>query len=224
MTNNFTTNKKSEASQKIVPIKEIRDSIVVLNDNSIRMVVMTSSLNFALKSTEEQEAIVFQYQNFLNSLDFHIQFFIQSRELNIENYIESLRVKEKQQTDELLKIQTKEYIDFIKEFVTTTKIVSKTFYVVVPYSPPVLQVENNIFFDFINKILKKEPTPKTTPQEEFEKNKTQIQQRVDTIIQGLSRTGIRAIPLNTEELIELFYGLYNPDEKEKGAVPQIKTD
>ena len=124
--NNFTINKKSEASQKIVPIKKIRDGVVILNDNSMRMILMTSSLNFALKSSKEQDAIIFQYQNFLNSLDFHIQFFIQSRALNIENYIESLNEKEQQQTDELLKIQTKEYIDFIREFVISTKIVKKS--------------------------------------------------------------------------------------------------
>ncbi len=219
--NNFTTNKKSEASQKIVPIKEIRDGVVILNDNSMRMILMTSSLNFALKSNEEQRAIIFQYQNFLNSLDFHIQFFIQSRALNIENYIKSLDEKEKQQTDELLKIQTKEYIDFIREFVISTKIVNKTFYVVVPYSPPLIKIQNNILFDFINKILKKETKPRATPQEEFEKNKIQLQQRTDTIIQGLSRAGIRSIPLNTEELIELFYGLYNPGEKERGTIPKL---
>src|SRR3989344_6375401 len=119
-------------SQEILQIKEIRDGVLILKDGSLRVVMMASSLNFALKSGDEQTAIVMQYQNFLNSLDFTVQFFIQSRKLNIEPYIEILKGAERKQVNELLKIQIAEYVEFIRTFVRASSIVSKSFYVVVP--------------------------------------------------------------------------------------------
>ncbi|MFC1625292.1 hypothetical protein ACFL1O_00180 [Patescibacteria group bacterium] len=214
---------KSRSSQEFVSIKEVRDGVLILRDNSLRIVLMTSSLNFALKSSNEQEAIILQYQSFLNSLDFSVQFLIHSRNLNIEPYLETLREKEQQQTDELLKIQTREYIEFVKEFVTATNIVNKTFYVVIPYKPSVLVTKEGpigSIFKFLKKLSKKQEKPEITPQERFEEQKLQLQQRVSTVIQGLSRSGIRIAPLNTEELIELLYGLYNPGELEKTKLPE----
>ena len=158
---NTTANKKNNSSQDFVPIKEVREGIIVLEDGTLRMVVMASSLNFALKSTDEQEAIILQYQNFLNSLDFFVQFFIQSRNLNIEPYLETLKKKEKEKSDELLKIQIREYIEFVREFVTSTKIVSKSFYVVIPYSPPFLDTRTNPIIGFINKFFKKNKESQT---------------------------------------------------------------
>jgi len=135
---------KPKSSQKFVPIKEIRDDIVILEDNSLKTVLMASSLNFALKSNEEQEAIILQYQSFLNSLDFSVQFFIQSKKLNIEPYLETLKGKEQEQTDDLLKIQIQEYIEFIKEFVTSTNIVTKTFYIITSYKPTLFEEKKNL--------------------------------------------------------------------------------
>jgi hypothetical protein len=217
---------KTKASQEFVPIKEIRDGVLVLDDNSLRMVIMVSSINFALKSKGEQEAIIIQYQNLLNSLDFSVQFLVQSRKLNIEPYLETLRKRQKEQTEELLKIQTAEYMDFIKEFVASTNIVNKNFYVVIPYTPTFFEREqNNPISNFLNKILRrKKEQQQVGTREKFDEYKIQLQQRADLVIQGLSRTGIRAAPLNTEELIELFYILYNPGEIEKSNVPGVDTN
>ncbi|MBU1179073.1 conjugal transfer protein TraC [Patescibacteria group bacterium] len=213
-------NIKSAPSQEFVSIKEIRDGVIILKDGSMRMILMASSLNFALKSADEQEATISQYQNFLNSLDFHVQFYIQSRGLNIETYLEALRKKEREQTDELLKIQTKEYIDFIRDFVASTKIVNKTFYIVIPYSSTIFEKKNNPFSAFLDKILSSGKKTPAISQNDFEKEKNQLLQRADTVTQGLARAGIRTVPLNTEELIELFYGLYNPEEEERTSIPK----
>ncbi len=209
---------KAKSSQDFVEIKEIRDGVVILKDSTMRMVVMASSLNFALKSSDEQEAIISQYQNFLNSLDFSLQFFIESRHLNIEPYLDSLREAEKKQTNELLKIQGREYIEFVKNFVSLTEIVSKTFYVVVPFVPPLLgarpgQELGGIF----SKLFGRKKTANEAG-DNFEEYKSQLQQRAGSVIQGLVRTGVRAVPLDTEELIELFYSLYNPGELAKGGL------
>ncbi len=211
---------KSKSSQDFVPIKEIRDNVLILKDGSYRMLLMTSTFNFALKSSDEQTAIILQYQNFLNSLDFSIQIFIQSRSLNIEPYLETLRQREKEQTNELLKIQMREYIDFVKEFVATTSIVNKSFYIVVPYSSSGLSVKENPISNVFSKFFPSDRAKSsTTPQEKFEECKIQLQQRTDSIIQGLSRVGIRTAPLKTEEIIELFFKLYNPSELELTKIP-----
>lgn len=216
---------KAKSSQNFVPIKEIRDGVIILEDGTMRMALMASSLNFALKSGEEQEAIISQFQEFLNSLDFSLQFFIQSRHLNIEPYLDSLREAEKKQFNELLKIQTREYIEFIKSFVSLTEIVSKTFYVVIPFSPSAFGAKSGgglldtagvsgIFGKFLGG---KKDGKGELKGDKFEEYKSQLQQRVEAIIQGLARTSVRAVLLNTEELIELFYTLYNPGELAKGG-------
>lgn len=212
------TQTKAKSSQDFVEIKEIRDGVIILKNSEMRMVLMASSLNFALKSGEEQEAIINQYQNFLNSLYFSVQFFIQSRHLNIEPYLDSLREAEKKQANELLKIQSREYIEFIKNFVSLTEIVSKTFYIVVPFSLSIFGTRPRGELGGIFSKLFGKKSAKTDSENNFEENKNQLQQRANAVIQGLARTGIRTVPLNTEELIELFYSLYNPGELAKGGI------
>ena len=203
-----------KSTQELIPIKEIRDDVVILKDGSLHVILMASTLNFALKSEEEQNAITMQYQNFLNSLDFTVQFFIQSRKLNIDSYVAMLAEIEKNQDNELMKIQTKEYIDFIKNFVKMSNVMAKSFYISVPYSTASMEVKKGFLGNFVSGFFKK-----TVSQEvdRFEENKIQLQQRADIVSQGLARVGVRIAPLNTEELIELFYELFNPGEKEKGG-------
>lgn len=204
----------SKSTQEFVPIKEIRDGVLVLKDNSLRMILMASTLNFALKSEEEQSAIIMQYQNFLNSLDFPVQFFIQSRKLDIGPYIGILNEAEKSQGNELLRIQTREYAEFVKNFVQVTNVMSKTFYIVVPYTNASIEVKKGRLGSLIGGFAggKKDST-----EDNFEQYKIQLQQRSDVVQQGLVRAGVRVAPLNTEELIELFYELYNPGESGKGV-------
>lgn len=216
---------KAKPSQEIVPIQEIREGIIILKDGSLRMILMCSALNFALKSGDEQEAIISGYQSFLNSLDFSLQIFISSRRLNIEPYLDALREAEKKQFNDLLKIQIKEYIDFIKNFVELEKIVSKTFYVVVPYTPPILEIKSGGImsgvFGMIKLLKPGEKGVKRIEEAKFEEYRGQLWQRVEAAVSGLARVGVRAAPLNTEEAIELFYGLYNPGELEKGKPPAV---
>ncbi|MBI2023256.1 hypothetical protein HYT01_01685 [Candidatus Giovannonibacteria bacterium] len=209
-------------SQEILNIEEIRDGVLILKDGTMRAILMASSINFALKSADEQTAIILQYQNFLNSLDFTLQFFIQSRPLNVEPYIDTLKEQEKKQTAELLRIQISEYMDFIRTFVRAANIVTKSFYIVVPFTPPMFDKPSEGVKSLFGSILKpKKKDKRTLNDESFEEYKNQLWQRVDTVIQGIVRTGVRTVPLNTEELIELFYGLYNPGELEKGKPPSI---
>lgn len=208
-------------SQEILQIEEIRDGVLILKDGSLRGVLAASSLNFALKSADEQTAVIMNYENFLNSLDFSVQFFIKSRKLNIEPYIETLKQAESKQTNELLKIQISEYIEFVRAFVRAANIMSKGFYIVVPFTPPFFETPKEGIKSLMSVFGSGSQRQKTMSQEKFEEYKNQLWQRADSVIQGLVRGSVRAVPLNTEELIELFYGLYNPGELEKGKPPSI---
>ena len=203
----------SKATQDFVPIQEVRDGVVVLKDGSLRSVLLASSLNFSLKSDDERNAILFQFQDFLNSLDFPIQIFIQSRRLDIRPYIALLEERYKEQTNDLMKIQTQEYIGFIKNFTESTNIMTKSFFVVVPYTPAIIQEGTLSRFNPMSKKDKNEETKQT--EENFEENRTQLEQRVGVVEQGLVRSGVRVVLLGTEEVIELFYKIFNPGETEK---------
>jgi hypothetical protein len=203
--------KVGKPTQDFVPVREVRDGFAVLKDGSMRAIVMTSSLNFALKSADEQSAILFQFQDFLNSLDFSIQIFLQSRKLDIRPYIALLEERKKVQTNDLLKIQTQEYIGFVKNFTETTNIMTKSFFVVVPYSPAILQKGGGL--SMLRR--KNEGEEQKKDDELFEENRAQLEERVAVVEQGLTRTGVRVVQLGSEELIELFYKLFNPGDTEK---------
>ncbi|MEK7068584.1 MAG: hypothetical protein AAB964_02085 [Patescibacteria group bacterium] len=210
------TQVKAQATQDFVPIKEVRDGIVVLKDGSLRALLMASSINLALKSQDEQQAIIGQFQNFLNSLEFSVQFFIESRDLDIRPYIALLEERYAQELDDLMKIQIREYIAFIKDFTERANIMSKNFFIVVPYDPALITRGGGGMAGALSSIL---PTGTTTPaalgDQQFEQYRTQLEQRMSVVEQGLVRTGVRVIPLGTEEIIELFYKLFNPGELEK---------
>jgi hypothetical protein len=197
------------ASQKFVEIDKIKEDMVILKNGAVRAVLLASSINLALKSTEEQDATIYQFQNFLNSIDFPLQFVIQSRKLNIDNYLETIGEIEKKQDNELLKIQTREYIDFVRNFVELQNIMTKHFYISVPFTKE------------ISKGATLTSATKMTD-EQLLKVKDQLWQRVDEIVAGISRVGIKCTPLNTQELTELFYDLYNPEEEGKRDLSQIQ--
>ncbi|MEN9405282.1 MAG: hypothetical protein RLY47_241 [Candidatus Parcubacteria bacterium] len=205
---------KAQSAQKFVPIKEIRSGTVVLVDGSLRSVLLASSLNFALKSESEQTAIIMQFQNLINSIEFPLQFFIESRELDIRPYLALLDAQLKEQTIDLIKVQTREYIEFIKGFTENVNIMSKSFFVVVPYSAAAVSQSSGGITGALGGLMGK----KKDSQEIlniFEENKSQLDQRVAVVSQGLARAGIRAVQLGTEELVELYYKLFNPGDSEK---------
>ncbi len=203
--------KEQKTTQDFVPIQEIRDGVVILKDGSMRAIVLASSLNFALKSADEQNSIIFQFQNFLNSLDFSVQIFIQSKNLDIRPYIALLEERYKEQVTELMKIQTREYIEFIKTFVENSNIMTKSFFMVIPYTPPLMSASSNPLSNLVNK----REGPKITPNEQFNEYRSQLEQRVGVVEQGLVRCGIRVAELGTEEVVELYYKIFNPGETEK---------
>jgi hypothetical protein len=201
----------AKATQEFVTIKEIRDGVVLLKDGDLRAIVLANSTNLSLKSYDEQKATIMQFQSFLNTLDFPVQISVESRRLDIRPYLLLLENKMKTQTEPLLKLQTREYMEFIKNFTETVSIMTKSFFVVVPYTHISLSYNSG----FLEKILSFNRTRSNEEKQlAFEEKRSQLEQRVSVVQQGLARCGIKSAQLGTEEIVEVFYKVFNPGELE----------
>ena len=202
----FSPKQTVGSTQSALKFAEVHNDTIILKDGNLRQILLCSSINFALKSEQEQNAIVFAYQNFLNSLTFPIQILMQSRKLDLGNYLDKLSEKANAQTNELLRAQTLDYIDFVKRLISLANIMDKRFYVVVPYLvPPKMNVGKQIL---------SEQGPVLSA-EEFTSYQQELKQRVQVIESGLNAIGIRTALLNTQQLIELMYVVYNHEEAAK---------
>ncbi|XOB42760.1 MAG: hypothetical protein ACKKMP_01745 [Candidatus Nealsonbacteria bacterium] len=203
-------------TQQIIEIDQIKEGVVILKNRALRGILMVSSINFALKSEDEQNAIIFQFQNFLNSLDFSIEIVMQSKKLNITGYLDKLKELEAKERNELLKIQIAEYQKFIRELIRGGAIMSKQFFVIVPFS--LIELHK------LTAEESKQKKPASLTEEKFQRARTQLWQRMEFVALGLRRCGLQSIPLNTTELIELFWSLYHPEESEVGYYPDIPPE
>jgi len=210
------------ATQAFLEVQDIREGILLLKNNSIRGILMVSSINFALKSEEEQTATIYAFQNFLNSLDFFCQIVIQSRNINITPYLDGLKDLEEKQTNALLREQTTSYREFIKNMVVGDVVMTKSFYMVIPYNLMEIfgvKAAGKQFGVFKQGSATQQNQP--MKDDEFQRCKTQLWQRMEYVSMGLRRCGLEAIPLTTPELIELFWSIHHPDQAEIGYYPEI---
>jgi hypothetical protein len=200
----------AKATQSFVPVKEVRDGIVLLKDGGYRGILMCSSINFALKSEDEQKGIIGGFQTFLNTLDFSVQIVVHSRKMDIRPYIELLQSRMESQSTELMRLQLREYMAFIQNLIEGSAIMTKMFYVVVPFAPA---GANELAHD-LGKIGKKSASETSTADTDFEEYRVQLEQRMALVAGGLASSGLRAAPLGTEEVIELLYRSFNLGDME----------
>ena len=196
---------KSTAAQSYLDIDQVRDGVVIIKDGSMRMVLKATAVNFELKSELERNGIIYGYQNFLNSIEFPIQIIVQSRRLDLDLYLSGLREKTKSITNELLQAQSTDYINFIEQLVTVANIMEKHFYIVVPHYPAQVKKVGGLTKLFT-------PNAGTVAVSDFEEEKRYLMQKVETVAGGMRGVGVYAIQLKTQELIELYYNVYNPEE------------
>jgi len=208
MAKSLAKNKVTNFTQQYLNIAEINDNTIVMKDGTLRAVLLVSSINFALKSEDEQNAVISSYIRFLNNLTFTIQIVVQSRELNIDVYLEYLRGKEKEQTNKLLKVQTADYMEYIKELTSLGKIMNKRFYVIVPYDP--LTDKHKGFFSVLGESLRPATIIKLK-EKTFQRYQEMLSRRVDSVVGGLESMGVAVARLDTQSLIELYYKTYNPE-------------
>lgn len=196
-------------TKQFVQIQEIRNGVVILKNGGLRAVLLTSSMNFILKSSVEQQGIINIFREFLDSIEWPVQIIINSRQINLDNYIADLDERAQKQENELMRLQISEYSDFIKSLISISNIISKNFYIVVPYSP--LNLKKGGILKGLSSGIKTNSYSDAI----LEEYKNQLWQRVKHIQAGLRRLTLRAEPLNTKELLELYYNFYNPTPKTK---------
>ncbi|PIS07425.1 hypothetical protein COT78_03745 [Candidatus Berkelbacteria bacterium CG10_big_fil_rev_8_21_14_0_10_43_13] len=203
----------ANSTQQAIDIAGIKDGVIVMKDGSYRLLLQVAATNFALKSEQEQNSIVFQYQSFLNSLHFPIEIVISSRRLDLTPYIAKIEKLSEKQTTELIKMQTLDYMDFLKKLVDIANIMKKTFYVVVAFSP--LNIKKVGLFGSLFGNKKSSFEHLKISDADFKAHTDQLKQRASTVASGLGGMGLHCFQLSTEQLIELFYLMYNPDEATK---------
>jgi len=208
------------STQQSIPIAGVKDGIMILKDGSYRMVLEVSAVNFALKSEQEQNSLIFQYQSFLNSLHFPVEIVIRSRRLDLNPYLDKINKASETSINELIKMQIGDYVDFVSKLISLANIMKKTFYIVVPYDPiniKKLNVLDSLFaktqtFDHIK-----------VTDTDFKSHTDQLTQRAGIVASGLASMGLHCFQLSTEQIIELFYQIYNPDESAKERVNDANT-
>jgi hypothetical protein len=204
------------STQNTLQIAEVRDGIVIMNDGSYRSVVMVNSINFDLMSSQEQEAVEYSYQGFLNSLYFPIQIFERSQKIDLQPYIQKLDKIRVEHDNMLLALLMEDYIDYMYNLSQQTNIMDKKFYVVIPYFPVIdtankaVEQSKNFLTGFAD-LFNKQEQHVTINEADLENAKTELRNRVQAVLGGLLQCGIKGIPLDTQELIELYYDTYNPD-------------
>jgi hypothetical protein len=204
-----TKTKKSNGipTQSFLKLSEIRDDTIIMQDGTLRAVLTVSSTNFDLKSEEEQNALIYAYQRFLNSLDFHIQIVLQSRKMDIGDYTGKLKGMMDRQTNELLRMQTGEYIEFINRLVESANVMDKNFYVIVPYD---ISVKPAASMNIFGKLVGTGKTQQISSREKsYLDYRKQLDERANTVASNLGSSGLRVVRLNTDQLIELVYNSYN---------------
>lgn len=203
------------STQNTLQIAEIRDGIVIMNDGSFRSVVMVKSINFDLMSPQEQEAVEYAYQGFLNSLYFPIQVFIRSQKVDLQPYIEKLDRIRTEHDNMLLALLMDDYIGYIDQLAHQTNIMDKKFYIVIPYFPVIdaqkAFTQSKNFFTGLTQLFSKTENHVVINEADLEKAKTELRNRVQAVLSGLLQCNIQGLPLDTQELIELYYDTYNPD-------------
>lgn len=209
---------KTPSTQRYLPFAEIRDNLVIMRDGTLRAVILVSSLNFALKSEDEQKGTVQAYVSFLNTIDFPLQIVVQSRKLNIEKYLNKLELLARQQDNELLRKQTLSYRMFVKRLVEEADIMDKKFYVVVQYSP--ISNKKKSFWSRARDVLSTSNAVRLN-QKQFQQYVEQLERRIAVVISGLRSMSLETQVLDTAALIEMYYNTYNPVTKQRQRIEDM---
>ena len=217
--NTLAKAKPGPATKRFLDITEIRDDLIIMKDGTVRAVMLISSINFALKSVDEQEAIIQAYMTFLNSLEFPIQIVIQSRKMNIDSYLNSLQEFAGKTENELLRAQIADYRAFVSELVVLGEIMQKRFYLVLPYNP--VSNKQKKFFDRLGEAFSPAVAAKLN-EKQLAERKEQLTRRCEILIGQLASMSLQAVRLDTQGLIELFYDAYNPDVYDEQKMTELE--
>jgi type IV secretory pathway VirB4 component len=215
----------ANSTQNTLEIAEIRDGIVIMHDGSFRSVIMAKSINFDLMSGEEQEAVEFSYQGFLNSLYYPVQIFVRSQQIDLGPYVDNLDNLRVNENNMLLAVLMEDYANFIESISEQSNVMSKSIYVVIPYFPTDAldgaMAQSKNFVSGLGKLFNKNTNRIVIDEVALDKAKVELRNRVQATLSGLSQCGVQGLPLDTQELIELYYDIYNPDTSTQQHLPDF---
>jgi len=218
--NSTTTSQKAKDSTlNFLQVAEIRDRVIILKEGQMRAILACSSTNFALKSLQEQDIIIGAFQGLLNSLEFPIQILMQSRKIDLSSYIKKLQQLEYTQTNDLLRVKMREYIDYIQIMLREVNIMNKDFYVIVPYDP--VKLDDTLFGRFWRALNPAAAIKQKN--EEFIKNQKILLSRADQVAMKLAQLDLKVQLLTTEQIIALLYNSYNPDTLESIKLKDVSA-
>lgn len=212
------TQPQAPSTQQHVNVVQVKQGVIVTRTGSLRQVLKVEPVNFALKSDQDKEVMIGQYQNFINSLTYPIQIVIHSRRLDVTPYLHRLSERVAQEPNELLQLHAYEYIDFVSELTSMTNIMDKKFFVVVGYEPPPTASKG-----FLSNLFGKKQDTISFTETDWQKHATEMGQRVGTIAGGLAGLGLKVDTLDTQEAIELLYGVYNPEEATSEKLTEVES-
>jgi len=208
----------TQSTKELVAVADIKDSIILLKNGSLRAMIEVSAVNFELRSEEEQTGILQNFQRFLNSVDFPLQIIINSRQLNMDEYLKTVDTVAESATNELLKIQAIEYSKFVKELLELSNIMTKHFYVVLPFYVYETPTSTGLL-ETAKSIFSKSQTVIQIKPEQLETYRNQLMQRAELILDGLIGIGLKARLMEGQEINNMYYNLYNPGEKVTTSAP-----
>lgn len=212
------------STQAFLQFDHVREGVVILKGGDVRAILRVSPINFGLKSGEEQSALTYAFQNFLNSLDFDLQVVIHSQKINIDPYLENLKLRGEEEDNELLRTQIEEYIDFVRSFVATTNIMTKEFFLVIPFAFFQAEKISSGLLKSMSVFLPRQNRVIHMTDEQFNAARGQVLQRVEFVVQNLAQMGLVSRLLETEEIVQLFWRLYNPEQQASGVLPKIPEE
>jgi type IV secretory pathway VirB4 component len=211
------------STQNTLQIAEIRDGIVIMHDGSFRAVIACQSINFDLMSPEERDAVEFSYQGFLNSLYFPVQIFVRSQKVDMRPYIEKLDKIKSEHDNMLLALLMEDYIEFMTDISMQTNIMDKKFFIVIPFFKSAdAQAAVQASKSFFSSIFGSKEERVTINEQDLESGKTELRNRIQAVMAGLQQCGVNSVPLDTQELIELYYDAYNPDTATRQKLRNFK--
>ena len=194
------------STQDHLDIIDIKDDLVVLKNGKVSLVIETSSLNFDLLDSREQDSKIYTFASFLNAIKFPIQIQIKTQRTDVAKYLKLLDSYKKKVTSEAISKQVDIYQEFINNLTESTQILDKRFYTIIP-SVNTPAVETN----FLQTLFGKAPKI-TNVSRIVEKAKEELYPKRDAIIKQFANLGVVAKQLTNDELIKLYYSVYEPDK------------
>jgi hypothetical protein len=193
----FQKTTKKVSSRRQIAIEGVDDGLLILPGKKYRLILEASSINFELKSEDEQDALIENYQAFLNALSSPLQMLIRVREMDMDTYLAAFRERVESEKEAVYREQAKQYSEFVQSLVIKNKILTRRFYIIIPFTGSFTGTDKNL--PLIHE---------------------QLRLSSDIVSKGLARLGVHTKKLSSLEVLDLFYEFYSPDQVKRQSLTE----